>query len=199
MERLPEELNATGKRSSFENLRQQNPPKTSEGYGSDPNVITPPVSRWPRILSRHQLRLITALSDVILPGTADHPAPSEIAIEAFFDEWLSAPYQTQQSDKTLILPGLDYLDQESRRLFWLGFLYLPRKWKHKVIDATIAAGGSTAKFFFRFRALLVGAYFTSEAGFKAIGYLGNVPLRSYAAVPAEVQRIIDDELLQLGL
>jgi hypothetical protein len=199
MERLPEELNAAGQRIPIKNLNPQNPPKPSEGYGSDPNVITPPVSGWPRILSRHQLRLIAALSDVVLPGTADHPPPSEVGMAAFFDEWLSAPYQTQQNDKALILPGLDYLDQESRRLFWFGFLYLPRKWKHKVIDATIAAGGNTAKFFFRFRTLLVGAYFTSDAGFKAIGYLGNVPLRNYAAVPAEVQRIIDDELLPLGL
>jgi hypothetical protein len=100
MQRLPEELKATGQRIPFKNARSF--PPAAGGYGTDPNVITP-ASNWPRILSRHQLRLIAALSDVILPATADQPAPSKIGIAKFFDEWLSAPYPKEQGDKSTIL------------------------------------------------------------------------------------------------
>jgi Gluconate 2-dehydrogenase subunit 3 len=196
MQRLPEELNATGQRIPFKNARSF--PPTAGGYGTDPNVITP-ASNWPRILSRHQLRLIAALSDVILPATADHPAPSKIGIAKFFDEWLSAPYPKEQGDKFTILGGLDLIDRESKRLYWVGFLWLSEKRKRRVLDGIIAAGGNGRTFFARFRYLVVGAYFTSDAGFKAIGYLGNVPLRSYAPVPKDLEQTIDEELRELGL
>lgn len=84
-------------------------------------------------------------------------------------------------------------------MFWLGFLWVSQERKRRVLDAIIAAGSSSRRFFVRFRSLLVGAYFTSDAGFKAIVYLGNIPLQSYPAVPPEVERIDDDELRPLGL
>ena len=197
MDRLPEELNATGQRIPFRDTGSSTP-STGSGYGTDPNLITP-VTTWPRTLSRHQLRLIAALSDVILPGTGDDPAPSKIGIARFFDEWLSAPYKNQQGDRSTILAGLDLVDRESKRVFWIGFLWLTDKRKRRIIDGIIAAGGDSRKFFARFRYLVVGAYFTSDAGFKAIGYLGNVPLQGYAPVSNELQRTIDHELQKLGL
>jgi hypothetical protein len=150
-------------------------------------------------LSHRQLRLVADLSDLILPATTEHPAPSKIGISRFFDEWLSAPYPTQQADKTIILAGLDLVEQESRRLYWVGFLWLSEKRKRRVIDGIFATGGGARDFFAKFRSLLIGGYFTSDVGFKAIGYLGNVPLQSFAPVPKELEQIIDHELRQLGL
>jgi hypothetical protein len=198
MQRFPEELNATGQSIPFKDAQSVKSSAVEGGYGTDPNVITP-AANWPRILSPHQLKLIAALSDVILPATAEHPAPSQIGIAKFFDEWLSAPYGTQQGHKVKILSGLDLVERESRRRFWMGFLWLTEKRKRRVIDAIIATGGDARDFFVRFRYLVVGAYFTSDAGFKAIGYLGNVPLQSYAPVPKELEQTIDHELRQLGL
>lgn len=198
MDRVPEELNATGQRIPFKNAQRLGSSVAGEGYGTDPNVITP-TSTWPRILSRHQLKLIGTLSDLILPATADHPPPSKIGIATFFNEWLSAPYPTQQEDKNTILPGLDLVDREAKRLFWVGFLWLTEKRRRTVVDEIIGAGGNAHKFFVRFRYLVIGAYFTSDAGFKAIGYLGNVPLQSYAPVPKELEQTIDQDLRELGL
>ncbi|MGY4182934.1 hypothetical protein ACVIHH_008225 [Bradyrhizobium sp. USDA 4518] len=197
MDRLPEEANATGQRIPFKALKTRDA-ITTAGYGTDPNVITPKAP-WDPLLSRHQLKMVAALSDIVLPGTSEFAAPSKIGISNFFNEWLSAPYKTQQSDKDLIFQGLDLLDRESRRLYWVGFLWLSRKRKARVLDAVIAMGGDARKFFARFRYLLVAGYFTSDMGFAAIGYKGNVPLQSFAPVSADVQRIIDDELRQLGL
>jgi hypothetical protein len=200
MHRLPEELNATGQGIPFKHPEMVKSSAAGGGYGTDPNVITPVAANWPRILSRHQLRLVAALSDVILPATTEYPAPSKIGVAEFFNEWLSAPYERpQQADRKIILPGLDLVERESRRLFWMGFLWLSEKRKRRVIDAIIAAGGSARQFFLRFRYLVVGAYFTSDVGFKAIGYLGNVPLQNYAPVPKDLEQVIDQELRQLGL
>lgn len=195
-ERIPEELNATGQRIPFK--AQKTRENVGGGYGTDPNVITPRVT-WDLLLSRHQLRLIAALSNLVLPGTAEFPPPSRIGIARFFDEWLSAPYPKQRSDKDLILSGIELLDQEAKRRYWLGFLWLTKRSKAKVLDAVIVMGGDQKKFFVRFRNLLVGGYFTSDVGFRAIGYKGNVPLQSFAPVSADLKKTIDEELRQLGL
>src|SRR3981189_2689404 len=86
------------------------------GYGNDPNLVTPSRT-WLLTLSGHQRRIIAALSDILLPGNDQHPAPSKIGIVDFFDEWVSAPYTAQQRDKILITGGLAAVDAEARRRF----------------------------------------------------------------------------------
>jgi len=108
MDRLPEELNATGQRIPFKDAQFLRPAAVGEGYGTDPNVITPEAN-WPRILTPYQHRLINDLSDIILPATPTDPVPSRIGIAKFFDEWLSAPYRTQQKDKSTIWWALTLL------------------------------------------------------------------------------------------
>lgn len=170
----------------------------SRGYGSDPNLVTPSTP-WRFILSQHQRRLIAALSDIILPGTQEHPAPSRIGIDRFFDEWVSAPYSRQQTDKTIIVQGLALIDAEARRRFGAGFLKLKKEQRLKIVDDIASPSAQDRQFFIRFRYLVVGGYFTSKVGFKAIGYRGNVPLLGYPGVSPETQRLIEDELNRLGL
>ena len=43
-----------------------------------------------------------------------------------------------------------------------------------------------ADFFARFRSLCAGAYYATPAGWKAIGYVGNVPLEKFEGPPPEV-------------
>ena len=71
--------------------------------------------------------------------------------------------------------------------------------QRKIVDHFASTAAANRDFFVRFRYLVVGAYFTSDAGFKAIGYLGNVPLRSFPGVSAQTQAIIDTQLRKLGL
>ena len=51
----------------------------------------------------------------------------------------------------------------------------------------------------RIRYLTIGAYYTTPAGFKDIGYVGNVALTSYAGPTPEVRAILDARLAKLGL
>ena len=43
-----------------------------------------------------------------------------------------------------------------------------------------------ASFFSRFRSLAAGAYYGTPEGWKAIGYIGNIPLPSFDGPPPEV-------------
>jgi hypothetical protein len=174
------------------------PKSSSEGYGNDPNLVTPSTP-WRFILSKHQRKLIAALGDIILPATAEYPAPSKIGIDRFFDEWVSAPYSRQQADKTLIVEGLALIDREARRQFGAGFLRLRKRDKLKIVDGIASPCAPDRQFFIRFRYLVVGGYFTSDIGLKALGYRGNVPLQSYPGASAETRRVIDAELKRLGL
>ena len=64
--------------------------------------------------------------------------------------------------------------------------------------AKLAALPGTA-FFKRIRALTVGAYYTTEAGFKDIGYIGNVARASDPGPSEAVKAVVERELKKLGL
>jgi len=55
-----------------------------------------------------------------------------------------------------------------------------------------------SKFFQRFRFLVVGAYFTTPERFRDIGYVGNVPLESYALMTDKERAILEKALSALG-
>ncbi|MFG6935548.1 gluconate 2-dehydrogenase subunit 3 family protein [Burkholderia pseudomallei] len=174
------------------------PGATSQGYGGDPNMVTP-AAPWKSALTALELDTIISLSDVILPGTRHELAPSRVNIGAFFDEWLSAPYPTQSSDRKVILDGVKLLEAESQQRFGAAFSNLSSA-RHVELVAWLAnSQGTTREFFVRFRYLLLGGYFTSDHGMQAIGYRGNVPLNTFPPVTAEALQIIREELSKLAL
>ena len=44
---------------------------------------------------------------------------------------------------------------------------------------------NAAKFFAKFRDLTAGGFYTTPVGMKDIGYVGNVPLATFAGPPSE--------------
>ena len=158
----------------------------AKGYGTDP-VLNPPVKApWPRLMSPDQLQTAAILADYILPATATAPSASSLGVPDFVDEWVSAPYPDQVKDRPLILDGLGTLGREVLK----GDAAQRAK-------ALAALPGSA--FFKRFRALTIGAYYTTEAGFKDIGYIGNVARASDPGPSAEVKAVLERELQKLGL
>jgi hypothetical protein len=110
----------------------------------------------------------------------------------FIDEWVSAPYPDQLKDRPIIVDGLKALGPRV-----LGIEAGRRAAALAALPA--ATDEATAKFFRRFRALVVGAYYTTEAGFKDIGYIGNVA-RTVDPGPSEaVKAAIEAQLEKLGL
>ena len=138
------------------------------------------------------MQVAAILADFILPATATAPSASSLGVPDFVDEWVSAPYPDQVKDRPIIRDGLKSLMNDvlrgdaGKRAAALGAL-------------PASADEPAHTFFKRFRALTVGAYYTTEAGFKDIGYIGNVARASDPGPSAEVKAAIEAQLKKLGL
>jgi len=171
------------------------PPAASEGYGVDPvlNKIYHPGECWPLTFDDGQKRAAAALADTILPRDHLGPAASEVGVIEMIDEWVSAPYPRQRADRTVVLKGLAWIDAESSKRFAGKIFAATDEPQRRAICVDICPNGAVrrefeeaATFFNRFRALCAGAYYATPAGWKAIGYVGNVALASFDGPPQEV-------------
>ena len=174
-------------------------------YGTDPDLANPVVP-WSLTMTDDQLRVATALCDVILPADDRSPAASALGVPDFVDEWISAPYSRQQEDRDLILDGLEWLEQESVRRFGDGFAAIGQTQQHALLDELNVAADDPAasperrEFFRRFRYVAVGAYYTTAVGADDVGYIGNVPISGeYPGPSAEALEHLATVLDELGL
>jgi hypothetical protein len=167
---------------------------SGKGYGNDPilNKDYKPGDVWPLTLSDPQRRTAAALCAVIIPADESAPSAAELGIHDFIDEWISAPYPDQKKDRPLILDGLAWINTESNRRFSHDFAELTGKQAALICDdichapdakPEFAAG---AKFFARYRDLTAGGFYTTPAGMKDVGYVGNTPLAEFKGPPPEV-------------
>lgn len=171
-----------------------------QGYGTDPDLtkLYKPGDVWPLTLSGAQKKVTIALADVIFPADDLGPSASSLRVPDYIDEWVSAPYPVQQKVRPIILEGLDGLDAESVQRFKKPFAQLNPTQQIAMCDdfcdvaKTQAAFLKLAKFFEAFRILAAGAYYSTPAGWKAVGYVGNVPSATFDGPPPEV-------LKQLGV
>jgi hypothetical protein len=164
------------------------------GYGRDPKLVKTykPGEVWPLTMNDAQKKAATALADTVLPADQYGPAASEVGVVEMIDEWVSAPYPQQKDDRPVVLEGLAWLDAESNKRFQTTFADLPDEHRRAICDDIAFASKAgkdfrkPAEFFARFRSLCAGAYYATPAGWKAIGYVGNVPLEKFEGPPPEV-------------
>ena len=158
----------------------------AKGYGTDPKLNPPVKAPWPRIMSHDQLQTAAIVADYILPAAGAAPSASALGVPDFINEWVSAPYPDQLKDRPIILDGLNAITRDV-----MG--------KDAVKRAAALAALPGQAFFKRFRALTIGAYYTTEEGFKDIGYIGNVARPSDPGPSAEVKAVLEREFQKLGL
>ncbi|HEY1792252.1 MAG TPA: gluconate 2-dehydrogenase subunit 3 family protein [Opitutaceae bacterium] len=168
--------------------------RTAKGYGTDPDVMkaSKPGDYWPLTLTPAERRAAAALCDIVLPAEGAVPGALGVGVPDFLDEWVSAPYPEQASDRTLVSGGLAWVDAESRRRF--GSAYADASAEQRATLAAAmspeAADGSEmaapSAFFRRFRDLTAIGYYTTPDGMKDLGYVGNVPLATFDGPPADV-------------
>ena len=157
----------------------------AKGYGTDPKLNPPVKAAWPRILTPDQLQTAAILADYILPASGSAPSASSLGIPDFIDEWVSAPYPDQLKDRPLIVDGLTAL--------------APKVLKADPAARTAAMAALPGQpFFKRFRALTIGAYYTTEAGFKDLGFIGNQSRASDPGPSDEVKAVLAARLKGLG-
>ena len=170
------------------------PEPSGKGYGTDPvlNKDYKPGEVWPLTFTDAQRRTASALCAIIIPTEGAFPGAADLGVHDFIDEWISAPYPDQRKDRPVVLDGLAWINTEANRRFGRDFAALDGKQAASLCDdichapdakAEHAAG---AKFFARFRDLTAGGYYTTPAGMKDVGYIGNTPLAEFTGPPREV-------------
>ena len=166
----------------------------AKGYGVDPNLLKTykPGDLWPLVLNRTQLRTAASLCDVIIPAEGGTPSASALGVHQFINEWVSAPYPTHERDRGTIVSGLAWMDEEATRRFNAKFARLSMQQKHAICDDICYEPKATeqfkraAAFFRRYRDLTAGGFYTTPAGMKDIGYVGNVAMQSFTGPPKAV-------------
>ena len=171
-------------------------PASGKGYGTDPrlNRVYKPGELWPLTLPPFMRQAAAALCDIIIPADEHSPSASSVGVVDFIDEWISAPYEAQRTDRRTILEGLGWLEIESKRRFKKFFVDLSPAQKAAICDDICylprakPAFQEAAKFFATFRDLTAGGFYTTPAGSKDIRCIGNVALERFDGPPAEVLR-----------
>lgn len=177
----------------------------ASGYGPDPDLAAKTVT-WPLSLDPAQRQMIRLCADIILPPAPGGKAPSALGIDAFIDEWVSAPYQRQSADRALIVPGLAWLDAEATQRSGQAFAAITDPQRRTIFD-TIAwqdrvtpEYAQAAAFFASLRALVVLGYYTTPEGETELGYIGNTPSQGvYPGPGPEPLAHLGKQLAALGL
>lgn len=168
------------------------------GYGTDPDLLKvySPGSVWPLTLGASQRRIATALCDLIVPADADGPGAVAVGVVDFINEWVSAPYPRQAADRKLILDGFDWLDAQAEQRFSRSYGEASANQRSAICDDICYLPKArdefkqAAEFFARYRDLTIGGFCTSPQGRQYLGYVGNVPLASFAGPPPEVLKLV---------
>jgi hypothetical protein len=120
-------------------------------------------------------------ADLMLPADSHSPSAGTLHLDAFIDEWISAPYPVMQADRPLIVSGLAWLDAESSHRFSKTFAQGSDAQRREVFntvafkDKVAPDYARPAEFFVRLRALMLGGFYSLPEGMKDIGYMGNTP------------------------
>ncbi|MEP7002443.1 MAG: gluconate 2-dehydrogenase subunit 3 family protein [bacterium] len=168
------------------------------GYGVDPKLLTSykPGDLWRLTMSASQRRTAAVLCDVIIPAEGGTPSASALHVHDFLNEWISAPYPAHQRDRTVIIDGLAWMDAESVRRFGKPFHKIAMQQRHSICDDICYEPKANpefktaAAFFRRYRDLTAGGFYTTPAGMKDIGYVGNVALPAFNGPPKEVKALL---------
>jgi len=179
-------------------------PVSAPGYGQDPDLLKPTVP-WPLSLTDDQRAVMRTIADLMLPADAHSPSGSALHIDAFVDEWVSAPYLQQQRDRVVILSGLAWLDAESNARFGQTFAQAGDAQRRFIFDSiafknAVRPGYERPAFFFaRLRAVMLGGYYSLPEGMADIGYIGNAPMNGYPGPTPEAMAHFNAALAKLGI
>lgn len=166
------------------------------GYGTDPDLVRSyqPGELWPLTLDEEQRRTAAVLCDTIIPADEFSPAASTVGVTEFIDEWVSAPYPKQRAERQIILSGLAWINAESARRYGTSFARASEAQRVELctdiayVPEARPEFKEAANFFKRYRDLTAGGFYTTPAGTKDIGYVGNTPQITFNGPPADLIR-----------
>lgn len=141
----------------------------------------------------HELKTVTILGDIIMPADAISGSASQAGVPAFIDFMM----RDKPENQTPMRGGLRWLDNQCLKSFEKKFVDCSTAQRIEMVDK-IAYPEQAKKeysqgvsFFNLMRNLTITGFYTTQMGFKDVGYVGNVP-NTWEGVP-------DDVLKQYGL
>lgn len=171
-----------------ENVAAGKPKKQKSNYGRTPDEI----KRDEKLASETfftpgEMAVITRLCDIILPAEGTSPSAVQVGVPAFI-EFIAKDMPYQQVP---LRGGIMWLENYSRKLFGKSFVAITPANQITIVDAiaypelaspAVSAG---VAFFNLMRDLTLTGFYTTEAGFEDLGYVGNRP-NNWEGPPAEV-------------
>jgi gluconate 2-dehydrogenase gamma chain len=150
------------------------------------------VANWPKLLTAAELVTLSALCDMIIPADDKSPSASSVGVPRYINEYVSAPYDWAERALVRVRGGLTWLDVESGRRFGKAFAAITVAQRTQICDDICYLPNAkpefkaAARFFDQIRDLTASGFYTSDAGMKDIGYVGNVPLAKFDGPPPHV-------------
>lgn len=173
---------------------QTNEPKLPKGkkpksnYGRTPDEIKRDEKlNADTFFTPSEMAVITRLCDIILPAEGTSPSAVQVGVPAFI-EFVA---KDMPSNQVPLRGGIMWLENYSRKMFGDHFVALTPANQIKIVDAiaypelaspAVSVGVS---FFNLMRDLTLTGFYTTEAGFEDLGYVGNRP-NNWEGPPAEV-------------
>lgn len=133
---------------------------------------------------------LKVLVDLIVPPDAEMPGAGEVGTVDFL-EFIMKDMHEQPENQTLMKGGLMWLDLKARDTYGKHFIELEEINQKLILDQVAYPDVADEElefgvsFFNQLRNLTLTGYFTSEAGLKYLGYMGNTP-NVWEGVPQEV-------------
>lgn len=161
------------------------------GTAADPDLLRPKKD-WPRKLTTSEMATLSALADVIIPADAKSPSASTVGAHLYINEHVSAPYEGNARDLVRVRGGVAWLNLESHKRFGRSFVKLTSTEKTQICDDICylpnakAEFQQGARFFDLVRDLTSTGFYTTDAGMKDLGYIGNMALPKWDPVPPAV-------------
>lgn len=174
--------------SGFDPLPPSNP--LAAGTLADPDLLAPVVP-WEMALTDQEMRLVAVLADVIIPADERSPAASDLGVQEYVNEFVSAP--GHEEHLALVRGGLTWLNRAARERFGaVEFPELDDAQRREICDEIAYEPSAPdhlkvqARFFDLFRDMTATGFWTTDEGMADLGYVGNVPMPSFDGPPAEV-------------
>lgn len=127
--------------------------------------------------SEEEMKKLNTLVDIIMPADSESPSATELKVPDFIEFMM----KDQPGMQTPMRGGLMWLDFEADELFGKKFNDLSKDEVIQIVDlvawpdkATEAYSGGV-RWFNMLRNLTCSGYFSTEAGWKYMGYMGNQP------------------------
>ncbi|WP_026950930.1 gluconate 2-dehydrogenase subunit 3 family protein [Algoriphagus mannitolivorans] len=138
-------------------------------------------------LTEDERKKLDTLVDIIMPADSESPSATELKVTDFIEFIM----KDQPGMQTPMRGGLMWLDFEADELFGKKFNELSQEEVIKIVDlvawpekATPEYSGAV-RWFNMLRNLTCSGYFSTEAGWKYMGYMGNKP-NAWDGVPQNV-------------